>query len=49
MVKVTITWKNGKPTSFETNDQATVRRYEGYAFTDENIVSVNVTGDAESP
>ncbi len=30
MATVTITWKNGNTTSFETSDPKTIARYESY-------------------
>jgi hypothetical protein len=45
MAKITIEWRTGAETSFETFDAATIARYRGYATTDPGIKSVDVDGD----
>jgi hypothetical protein len=42
MATVTIHYTNGNSRSFETFDQKVIARYEGYAFTDPEIASVQV-------
>lgn len=43
MATVTIYWKRGGTTSFETSDAEIIRRYENHGLTDPEISSVNVT------
>jgi hypothetical protein len=48
MAKVTVKWRNGHTTSFETADAATIARYRKYAETDPGINEVDVDGDTET-
>lgn len=43
MARVTVYWKGGGETSFETSDAEIIRRYENHALNDPNITRVTVT------
>lgn len=43
MATVTIYWKSGGQTSFETFDQDVIRRYENHSLNDPEITRVTVT------
>lgn len=42
MSTVTLHWKNGTPTSFETSDTNVIARYQGYADRDPGIERMTV-------
>lgn len=42
MAIVTLYWKNGTPTSFETVDPKVIARYQGYADRDPGIERMTV-------
>lgn len=49
VAKVTVYWKNGNTTSFETYDPKRIARYEWYGLTDAAIERVTVNEpDSES-
>ncbi len=43
MATVTVDWRNGSTTSFETADPEVIARYKGYVLTDPGIIHVEVT------